>query len=63
MNEYQMFRDDWKKVSAKIQQQALAGWRVVGFTTDGATGGFYVIMERPKRKADKRGSAAKSSAR
>lgn len=60
MYEYQMFRDNWEKVSAKIQQQALEGWRVIGFTTDGAAGGFYVILERPKRKADKRGSAAPS---
>lgn len=63
MFEYQMFKGNWEDIGAKIQQEASEGWRVSGFTTDGATGGFYLIMERQKRKADKRGSAVKSSPR
>jgi hypothetical protein len=63
MYEYQMFKGTWPEVSAKIQQEAIAGWRVIGFTTNGSKGEFHVIMERPKRKADKRASAAKSSSR
>ena len=63
MYEYQMFKNNWQEVNERIEYQALEGWRVVCFTPDPVAGGFYVVMERPKRKAEVRGSAAQSSPR